>query len=323
MDNPDGALDIQGNPTMMQRPGKHPGREMPETSPDAVAGSIPSFDLYGEPQPRARLEPVHLEPLITRSSSNDWKIRPHRHRFLYQLFWIREGGGIVLNRAGEQAVLAPALISIPREKVHGFRFDPGSQGQVLTLTEDFRDACCRLAQDLYLPEEISILPLGEGQTLIGQLDAAFAGMEGIFRGMAGNRNAALAGHVLLLLSLLQQGMAEAAAGQPRSAHAALIQRFRMDIEHHYRNQTDLSAHGRRLGVTQRTLTRACRAVTGRSPLELIHERVMAEARRMLIHGSRNVSAVAYALGFEPAYFSRFFTQREGMSPREFQRRHQG
>ena len=79
----------------------------------------------------------------------------------------------------------------------------------------------------------------------------------------------------------------------------------------------------RLGVTPSTLTRACRAVTGRSPADLIHERLLAEARRLLCLGSRNVSGVAYALGFEPAYFSRFFRRHEGVSPAAYQRRHGG
>jgi AraC family transcriptional activator of pobA len=102
--------------------------------------------------------------------------------------------------------------------------------------------------------------------------------------------------------------------------AALVRRFREGVERHLREHEALEAHCRRLGVTQTTLTRACRAVTGRSPLGLIHERLMAEARRMLIHGSRSVSDVAHELGFESAYFSRFFARHEGVPPAAYKRR---
>jgi AraC family transcriptional regulator, transcriptional activator of pobA len=95
------------------------------------------------------------------------------------------------------------------------------------------------------------------------------------------------------------------------------------VEDRFTEHADLREHCAALGVTPSTLARACRAVAGHSPLEMIHERLMLEARRMLSYSSLSVSQVAYALGFEPAYFSRFFAQREGVSPLAFQRAARG
>jgi AraC family transcriptional activator of pobA len=283
--------------------------------------AFPSFDLYGEPQARAHLDPVHIEPLVTRSARHNWKIRPHRHRDLHQFFWIRQGGGNLLGPVETLSFTAPVLLIIPSGQVHGFQYRPSSGGHVLTLTGGFLSACARLIGDGLMPGEVATLPCSEAASLAGELDTAFLRLEQSFRGYGAERNAALAGHVLLLLSLLRQGTAHAADGRGATGQALLVRRFREDIEHHFKDHGDLEAHCLRLGVTQSTLTRACRAMTGRSPLELIHERLMAEARRLLIHGSRNVSGVAYALGFEPAYFSRFFTRREGVSPAAYQRLH--
>ena len=58
-----------------------------------------------------------------------------------------------------------------------------------------------------------------------------------------------------------------------------------------------------------------------STLELIHERLLLEARRNLAYSTRSVAAVSHALGFvDPAYFTRFFKQRAGLSPRAFRAR---
>jgi AraC family transcriptional activator of pobA len=295
----------------------------PAAPPDAGGAGFPSVDLYGEPQARARLDPVHVEALVARSALHNWRIRPHRHRDLFQLFWIRRGGGVLLGQGAEYPFSAPVLLIIPAGQVHGFRYDPASAGHVLTLTDAFLAACGRLAGDAFAPGTVATLPLGREERLAEELDATFARLLQAFRGLGADRNAALAGHVLLLLSLLLQGTQDKAGLRPGAAQGQLVRRFREDIEQHYRAHAELEAHCRRLGVTQSTLTRACRAMTGLSPLELIHERLMAEARRLLIHGSRNVSGVAYELGFDPAYFSRFFTRREGISPAAFQRRHTG
>jgi AraC family transcriptional activator of pobA len=59
-------------------------------------------------------------------------------------------------------------------------------------------------------------------------------------------------------------------------------------------------------------------VTEQSPIQLVHARIVLEAKRQLRYTSGSVSEIAYALGFDdPAYFTRFFSQRAGMSPRAF------
>lgn len=50
-------------------------------------------------------------------------------------------------------------------------------------------------------------------------------------------------------------------------------------------------------------------------------RVLFEAKRQLRYTSKAVSEIAYALGFDdPAYFTRFFSRRAGMSPRAYRAR---
>ena len=57
-----------------------------------------------------------------------------------------------------------------------------------------------------------------------------------------------------------------------------------------------------------------------APLQLIQDRLMLEARRLLAYTASSVAEIAFQLGFEPAYFSRAFTRQEGLSPVAFRRR---
>jgi AraC family transcriptional activator of pobA len=289
-----------------------------------AGGAIPAYDLYGEPQARASLDPVHLEALYTRSQRHDWSIRPHRHRSLHQVFWIQQGGGTVQGERRRFTFTAPFLLLLPAGEVHGFRYDMPSSGYVLTLTDAFLATCRGLMPEPWQPREGIALALRQPDPLRRALDAAFAQLERDFRWSGPGRGAAVAGHVLLILSLLQRAAAaEASARQPRSPQAELVARFRRHLEDHFIEHAGLAEHCLKLGVTPSTLSRACRAVTGHSPLELVHERLMLEARRMLSYSSLSISQVAYALGFEPTYFSRFFTRREGVSPLAFQRAARG
>jgi AraC family transcriptional activator of pobA len=65
----------------------------------------------------------------------------------------------------------------------------------------------------------------------------------------------------------------------------------------------------------------CLAATGQSPIQLIHARIVLEAKRQLHYTDRPINEIAFALGFDdPAYFTRFFTRLSGASPRAFRRK---
>ena len=66
------------------------------------------------------------------------------------------------------------------------------------------------------------------------------------------------------------------------------------------------------------LNRVTRAESGRSALEIAHDRLTREACRRLFYIAAPAEKLALELGFEDAaYFSRFFTKGAEVSPRAF------
>jgi len=77
----------------------------------------------------------------------------------------------------------------------------------------------------------------------------------------------------------------------------------------------LGFYAETLSVTPDHLSRSCRAVLGQSALDLLNERRMLEARRLLAYTSQSVAEVAQQLGYDdPAYFSKFFQRSTGNAP---------
>jgi AraC-like DNA-binding protein len=80
-------------------------------------------------------------------------------------------------------------------------------------------------------------------------------------------------------------------------------------------------YGRELGMSETSLNRLCRRLTGSTGFDLVQRRLALEARRRLLNAGESVSMIANVLGFkDSAYFSRFFRRHIGVSPLEFRRR---
>jgi AraC family transcriptional activator of pobA len=108
--------------------------------------------------------------------------------------------------------------------------------------------------------------------------------------------------------------ADPVVGQRRE----LMSRFGALVERRYRDNHSVGQIAAALHVSESRLRNTCLATTGQSPIQLLHARVLLEAKRELHYTSKSVREIAFALGFEdPAYFTRFFSRLAGLSPRAF------
>jgi AraC family transcriptional activator of pobA len=278
------------------------------------AAPIPRYTLYDEPTRPSDPRFIHVETIASRSAPRDWTIRSHSHRDLHQLLLIADGGGVMQAEA-EQWRFGPAsLLIAPAGLVHGYRFDPATRGHILSFAD-------RLAHPAVAGPLASARAMGIGKTA-ASMDRRLAQLAAELT--AGGSLGALAGEALLSLILIEAARALGAGeGAPSAApgrEAALVARFRAQIEARLGGGWTVAQHAQALGVSVSRLRAACAAASGQAPIRMLQDRTMIEARRLLRHGTAPVSAIAYALGFaDPAYFSRWFAGLEGVPPGGYRR----
>ncbi|CAL9651104.1 HTH-type transcriptional activator RhaR [Streptomyces sp. enrichment culture] len=104
----------------------------------------------------------------------------------------------------------------------------------------------------------------------------------------------------------------------RSGGSEPFHLFREAVEEGFRRTHRVEDYAARLGYSPRTLTRATRAALGCGAKRYIDDRVLLEAKRLLIHTSLPPAVISERVGFTyPTVFSAFFRRRTGMTPTAF------
>jgi AraC-like DNA-binding protein len=95
------------------------------------------------------------------------------------------------------------------------------------------------------------------------------------------------------------------------------------IEQHYLEDKSAFTYAERMHVSTKHLNRITKETLNKTTSALITERVILEAKRLLVHADSSLSEIARQLGYaDYAYFSRLFKKSCGESPSQFQSKYQ-
>lgn len=98
----------------------------------------------------------------------------------------------------------------------------------------------------------------------------------------------------------------------------LLRDFNALLEKHYKEWHKVQQYADALFKSPKTISNVFKQYGAETPLQLIHNRIALEARRLLHYTDKTSKEVAYELGFdEPAQFNRLFKKLAGLTPTEF------
>jgi AraC family transcriptional activator of pobA len=98
----------------------------------------------------------------------------------------------------------------------------------------------------------------------------------------------------------------------------LIRKFNLLVEAGYRTEHSVSYYAEQLNKSPKTLSNLFALYSSKTPLQVIQERILIEARRLLYYTDQSIKQITFELGFEDAaYFSNFFKRHTSVSPLDF------
>jgi AraC-like DNA-binding protein len=249
----------------------------------------------------------------------------HRHTF-YHLVCFTGGRGSHSIDFTKFPVDAGQIYFMSPGQVHSWSFEGQPAGFVINFSESFLKSF--LINPNYLDrfsffsgnamDSVVMLRPALREKVVGLLGE----MEEQYRGSVDVD--LLRAELVQLFLLVQSGVVSAKPALPYAAtqKQQVLGSFRKLLDQHYKTKRLPSEYAAMLFVTPNHLNVLSRDLLGRSAGEVIRERVLLEAKRLLTNAGMTATQIADELNFQDnSYFNRFFKKYEGVTPDEFRRKH--
>lgn len=98
----------------------------------------------------------------------------------------------------------------------------------------------------------------------------------------------------------------------------IVREYNFLVESNFLKHHDVAYYASLLNKSPKTLSNLFSIVSKKTPLNIIHDRIMLDARKRILYTDKSIKEIAYDLGYEDIQtFSRFFKNKEGISPIEY------
>ncbi|WP_425075287.1 helix-turn-helix domain-containing protein [Psychroserpens sp. S379A] len=265
-------------------------------------------------------EAISFDIIDFASINNDVKriIAPHRRNFYTIIFFKNQNQGRIQLNTEYHKGMENALLFHGPEHVFSFVRDPNVEGFVVLFSKDFLKSYNTDLQKSFpffsvYNQNIFHLSDDELAQFSTIIDALFAEKKAI--------------EVIqpLLMAFLQKSLILFSQYQAQtkyiSAKNVLVRRFKQLISNHYTESKQVDYYANLLAISPTYLNEVSKALTGKTSKQLIMERILLEAKNLLLHTSYSVAEVAHFLNFsEPTHFVKFFKKETQETPNTYRHR---
>jgi AraC family transcriptional regulator, transcriptional activator of pobA len=247
--------------------------------------------------------------------------KPHKHNF-YIVLLITQGSGTHTIDFKTYPVSPQTVFFLSPGQVHAWQLAADTAGYILFFNPEFYQLVPPQGQFYRFPFFNTLVPQ---PTLTLPANQA-APVTAILENMAAEHNGQLpqwestvASYLNILLIVLARVYSKQ-YGQPQLSAPVYSawEQLQDLLEQHYKQHQPVSFYADKMHLTPKQLNDLSKNTWGKTVTELLQDRVILEARRLLTHSALTITQVAAELGyFDNSYFSRFFKKHTDQTPESF------
>ncbi|MBZ0179774.1 MAG: helix-turn-helix transcriptional regulator [Melioribacteraceae bacterium] len=244
---------------------------------------------------------------------------PHRHEY-FTVVWVIEARGLHYIDFLDYNLEANQVYFIHPEQVHAISLEKRPKGVVLTFTSDFLIESGideKFVLDLKLFESCtSNPPIEIDKSIANRLHLIITQLKyEIIK--SDSYNYAAIGSLLKLFLIECYRSNDEKRHKKKLQFAGsidLVSRFKTLVESNFKKMQKVKDYASMLVVTPNYLNEVISQATGKSAKEYIQDRIILEAKRLIVFSQLNLKQIAFELGYEDyAYFSRVFKNHQNIT----------
>jgi len=248
---------------------------------------------------------------------------PHRHNY-YEIFLFIKGGGAHDIDFETIPIESNSLHFVSPGQVHQVKRELDSYGYVIFFSRDFYALNLRNKDILF---DLPFLNNNSIHPFLNLNDQKFkpfleltSNVEGEINSTNPLKEEILRSYLNILLIQCKRIYEELHiedSEQDVSINQT-FQDFRIQLEKNFTKLHKVSDYAQLLSVSEKSLNEIMKKTIGKTASELIHERIILEAKRLVLYSDYNNKEIAYFLEFDdPSHFSKFFKNYTGSSPNDY------
>ncbi|WMJ74969.1 AraC family transcriptional regulator [Cytophagaceae bacterium ABcell3] len=252
---------------------------------------------------------------------------PHRHHGFYEVLFLTKGSGKHVIDFQTYVIRPYSVFFLSPGQVHTLELSDDIKGYIFLFTSEFylfnkhnKNRLLELPYFYHLQAETPPLYIedpADCQTLVSLFKSACRVLDIEDQEDKEESLAALLDLILLHCKRLYPSVS--VTGSAKKGRL-LVKRFKQLIEENYQYNYSVRDYANMLAVTPGHLTETVKELTGRTSNQLIHERTIIEAKKLLQYTELTVTQISHELNFkDQSYFGRFFKKHTGVTPDEFRK----
>ena len=256
-----------------------------------------------------------------RKKSGKKAATPHSHSY-YQIIWFFEDGGEHAVDFKTFNIKKNTVLFIAKDQVHAFDDNLRANGWLIHFNESFfmhSDVDIFLKYNIFNSQQNPCYAITEETSEVAASYVSMIKKELQEKHRFGHEEVIrfLLKSFLINLERIHRKTSDEKL-EINSPHELQFFRFKELIEENYKNGFSVADYGNLLNISSKTLSTITKSVVAKSPSQLISDRIVLEAKRLLKFTSLQIGEVAYKIGFDdPSYFVKYFKRHVGSSPSSY------
>ncbi len=247
---------------------------------------------------------------------------PFRTEF-YHVIWFQKGTHSVLIDFKPIKIKPNTILFLPKDTVQRFDKNCRFEGKAILFTSSF---FCKTENDTtFLRSSILFNDLlSVAHIQIKTTDVFFTDlvkfMESELKKEKDNSQADILRNLLhnFLLFSERERRKQSFTEIKKGANLNFVILFKDLLEANYRKLKQVGSYAEKINVSQKQLNQATSKILDKSPKQMIDDRVILEAKRLLVHTNMSIKSIGFYLGFdEPTNFTKYFRKHTKSTPVEF------